>query len=276
MVLFALATALVATVLVGLVPALRASRTSLVDDMKNGTHGCRPGRRLRVVACWSPCRSPARSCCSIATGLCLRSFAKLSDLDLGFNPAQVLTFSVNGLNEEQFPSRAARHDMVDRLLANVEQLPQVRTAGAIFERPFEHGPIGMDSSVLLEGQADTPDVSNRNGVLNWESVTSHYFAVDEHEAAARTHLRRARQRRCRPHAVVSEATANHLWPGQDPIGQRLRLSFTESEDRWHTVVGVVATARYREIDNPRFDLYVPYGSRRATSSTSPFAQLAIL
>ena len=99
----------------------------------------------------------------IATGLCARSVARLSDLDLGFNPAQVLTFSVNGLDEEQFPSRIARHDLVDRLLASVEQLPQVGTAGAIFQRPFEYRPIGMDSSVLLEGQADTPDESNRNG-----------------------------------------------------------------------------------------------------------------
>ena len=186
------------------------------------------------------------------------------ELDLGFNPAQVLTFSVNGLNEEQFSSRAARHDVVERLLANVEQLPQVRSAGAVYERPFEHGPIGMDSGVLLEGQADTPDVTNRNGVVNWESVTSHYFAsmsmrllrgriFDERDIAAADRT-----------AVVSEAAANHLWPGQDPLGKRLRLSLTESTDRWHTVVGVVATARYREIDNPRFDLYVPYVSRRAT------------
>ena len=115
----------------------------------------------------------------------------------------------------------------------------------------------MDSSVLLEGQADTPDESNRNGMLNWESVTPRYFEAmnirllrgrifDERDSAA--------QPACS--AIVSEATANRLWPGQDPIGKRLRLSLTE-DDRWHTVVGVVATARYREIANPRFDLYVP-------------------
>jgi putative ABC transport system permease protein len=254
-VFFALATALVATVLVGLVPALRASRTSLVDDMKNGTMGAgqarAPGRGLLVAV-----QVAGTLVLLIATGLCIRSFAKLSDLDLGFNPAQVLTFSVNGLNEEQFPSRAARHDLVDRLLAGVEQLPQVRSAGAVYERPFEHGPIGMDSGVLLEGQPDTPDEINRNGVLNWESVTSRYFEsmnirllrgriFDERDSAGADLS-----------AIVSEAAANRLWPGQDPIGKQLRLSLTE-DDRWHTVVGVVATARYREIANPRSDLYVP-------------------
>ena len=266
-VLFAFSTALVATVLVGLVPALRASRTSLVEDMKNGSMGGgqagAPGRGLLVAV-----QVAGTLVLLIATGLCIRSFAKLSDVDLGFNPAQVLTFSVSGLNEEQFPSRAARHEMVERLIANVEQLPQVRAAGAVYERPFEHGPIGMDSGVLLEGQPDTPDVINRNGVVNWESVTSHYFAsmgvrllrgriFDERDTAAVDHT-----------AVVSEAAASHLWPSQDPLAKRLRLSLTESEDRWLTVVGVVATARYREIDNPRLDLYVPL--RQSTSDVKHF------
>jgi putative ABC transport system permease protein len=266
-VLFAVATAFVATVLVGLAPALRFSRVSLVDDMKSGSMGAgqaaAPGRGALVAV-----QVAGTLVLLIAAGLCVRSFARLSNLDLGFNPAQVLTFSVIGLNEEQFPSREARHELVERLIANLEALPQVRTAGAVFQRPFEHGPIGMDAGVLLEGQPDTPDESNRNGVVNWESVTRDYFAsmgirllrgrlfdVRDNAAAGRV-------------AVVSEAAANHLWPGQDPLGKRLRLSLTESEDRWLTVVGVVATARYREIATPRFDLYVPM--RQSTSDVQHF------
>ena len=70
------------------------------------------------------------------TSLCVRSFARLSALDLGFSPAQVVTFSVNGLNEEQFTRRGARHEVVDRLISNLQELPQVRSAGAVFQRPF--------------------------------------------------------------------------------------------------------------------------------------------
>ena len=253
--LFALATALVATSLVGLVPALRASRTSLVDDMKNGSMGggqaASPARGVLVAV-----QVAGTLVLLIATGLCLRSFARLSELDLGFNPTNVLTFAVSGLNEEQFPARAARHALVERLISNLEQLPQVRSAGAVYERPFEHGPIGMDSGVLLEGQGDTPDQWNRNGSVNWESVTPGYFEAmnirlvrgrifDQRDGAAAALS-----------AIVSEAAASHFWPGQDPLGKRLRLALTE-DGRWHTVVGVVATARYREIANPRLDLYVP-------------------
>ena len=264
--LFVVAAALVATVLVGLVPALRTSRISLVDDMRNGTMGAgqaaAPGRGVLVAV-----QVAGTLVLLIATGLCVRSVARLSALDLGFNPGQVLTFAVSGLDEEHFPSRTARHDVVDRLIASIEQLPEVRVAGAIFQRPFEHGPIGMDSSVLLEGQADTPDENNRNGVLNWESVTPRYFdsmrirlvrgrIFDERDSAT-----------AGLSAIVSEATANRLWPGKDAVGQRLYLSFPD-DDRWHTVVGVVATARYREITNPRFDIYVPM--RQSSSDVQHF------
>ena len=264
--LFASTTALIVTALVGVAPALRASRTSLVDDMKNGTMGAgqasAPGGGLLVAV-----QVGGTLLLLIATGLCLRSFARLSNLDLGFNPARVLTFSVNGLDEEQFPSRPARQDVVERVIATIERLPEVRAAGAIFQRPFEHGPIGMDSSVRLEGQPDTPDVIDRNGVLNWEPVTQRYFESMSIRLL-RGRLFDARDRiDADLSAIVSEATARRFWPGQDPLGKRLHLSFSD-DDRWHTVVGVVATARYREIDTPRFDIYVPM--RQSTSDVQHF------
>ena len=253
--LFSIATALAATVAVGLVPALRSSRVSLASDMKNGTmaagQGAVPGGAMLVAV-----QVAGTLVLLIATGLCLRSFARLSALDLGFNPAQVLTFSIAGLNQEQFPNRAARHDMVERLAADLEQLPQVRVAGAVFQRPFEHGPIGMDAGVLLEGQPDTPDVINRNGLVNWEPVTDRYFASMAIRLVRGRIFDGRDMAKADPTAIVSEATANRLWPGENPVGKRLRLSVSEG-NRWHTVVGVVATARYREITTPRSDVYVP-------------------
>jgi hypothetical protein len=62
-------------------------------------------------------------------------------------------------------------------------------------------------------------------------------------------------------AIVSEAMAARVWPGLDPIGRRLRTSLLADEadgPRWLMVAGIVGTARYREIENPRFDLYVPH------------------
>jgi hypothetical protein len=114
---------------------------------------------------------------------------------------------------------------------------------------------------LLEGQhIEQPESWKNNATLNFQSVTPGYFE------AVRLRLTRGRtfsdrdQTNTTPVAIVSERTANRLWPGQDPIGQRVSVAagVTEAgEFPMQTVVGVVADARYRGIDDVRFDLYMP-------------------
>jgi putative ABC transport system permease protein len=206
----------------------------------------------------------------VGAGLCVQSFVRLSQLDLGFDPVNVLTFSIDGL-ETRYPARALRLDAIEQLVARFTRAPHVRAAGAVFQRPFEHGPIGMDTAMLREEQPDTPEAWHRNPVVNWESVTSDYFRAmgirlvrgrifDERDTEASPLV-----------VIVSEAMAARLWPGESAIGKRLRTVAAEAAEqrpRWHTVVGVVATARYREIESPRFDLYVPL--RQADSDVQHF------
>ena len=66
--------------------------------------------------------------------------------------------------------------------------------------------------------------------------------------------------------IVSQALADRVWPGRDAIGQRLRAYGADGQ--WQTVVGIVETARYREIDTPRLDLYLPH--RQAPSPVEHF------
>jgi hypothetical protein len=57
--------------------------------------------------------------------------------------------------------------------------------------------------------------------------------------------------------IVSDAVAQSVWPGQDPIGKRLKFGGLDSRNEWLTVVGVAGTTRYRELATPRPTLYVP-------------------
>jgi putative ABC transport system permease protein len=72
-------------------------------------------------------------------------------------------------------------------------------------------------------------------------------------------------------AMVNRAFAQAAWPAQDPIGKRVRhgfrVAYGDPKD-WTTVVGVVEDARYREVETPRFDLYLPY--RQAPSHVQHF------
>jgi putative ABC transport system permease protein len=254
---FAMASAVITTLAVGLGPALRLSRPTVIEDLKGGSTGVVPRSGTTRTRRWLIGMQVAGTLVLVmAAGLCLRSFTRLNRQDLGFNPRNVLTFSVAGLNKERYPAREARHQAIQELVARFERLPQVRRAAALLLRPFEHGPIGMDTGVVLEGQPDTPATAVANPVLNWEWITSGYFDTMTIPLLRGRGFDAGDTSKAPLVAIVSAATATRLWPGQDPIGKRCHLTLSK-DGEWHTVVGVVGPARYREIDSPRFDVYVP-------------------
>ncbi len=255
---FAAAMAVMTTLIVGLAPAWQLTSPSLVNDLKGDTTGTTtPSMSARTRRAFVAVQIAATLVLLIAAGLCVQSFGQLNRLDLGFDPTNVLTFGIDRL-EERYPDRVQRTHAVEELIARFERAPHVIAAGAVLQRPFEHGAIGMDSGFILEGQPETPDTFMQNPMLNWESVTPGYLRTmgirllrgrtfDERDTASAPSV-----------VIVSEAMALRVWPGQDPIGKRLNThGANKRHDQWQTVVGVVASARYREIESPRLDVYVP-------------------
>ena len=136
-----------AAVLAGLVPGLHASRWNVADVLKSGGVRLTRSRRLRrgfVVA-----QVAIALALLVGAGLVGRSFANLQRLDLGFDPANVLTLDVT------IPDATAdRHNaFYTTLLERVRAMPGVRAVGAVFQRPLEHAGIGTDATLVIEGQS---------------------------------------------------------------------------------------------------------------------------
>jgi putative ABC transport system permease protein len=192
----------------------------------------------------------------VAAGLLIRSYRALHAVPLGYDPERLIAIDA-GPPKAEYPTAADRRDFVDVLLARLRSLPEVDGAAAVTLRPL-WGTVGMDWPFTIEGQS--PDEAERNPLVNFETVTPDYFQV------MRIALRRGRafderDREGRPGVViVSQALARRYWPGQDPIGKRLKLPLppTEYHDVWLTVVGVADDARYRELTVARLDIYMPY------------------
>jgi putative ABC transport system permease protein len=129
----------------------------------------------------------------------------------------------------------------------------------------------MDSNVIVEGQPLSAESSSRNPILNWEAATPDYFrAMDIRLLQGRLFNDRDTEK-APPVVIVSEALARRLWPAQDPIGRRILAHGAPGDEKrpgWQTVVGVVEDARYREVETPRFDLYLPY--RQAPNQVQHF------
>ena len=198
---------------------------------------------------------------TIGAGLLTSSYVNLAQVDLGYRPTEVLALTLtprDGAYEADTVRRAAYRD----LLARVRGLRGVVAAGGTLLLPFEHGVVGLDGGVVLEGEPlDGPDRPQRPPVAV-QSVSPGYFAAMGIDlVAGRTFT--DRDTTDAPAAVmVSESLARYLWPSGDAVGRRLIAVGAEAESddapAWQTVVGVVEDARYRELERGRFDLYVPF------------------
>ncbi len=190
----------------------------------------------------------------IAAGLVVRSFVNLRQIHLGFEPAGVLTMTAS--------PRTTRpvNEWIAELLPRITALPGVESAGAIYLRPLALGPIGQETSFVLEGQADSEETERRNPALNYQVATPGYFTAMRIEVK-RGRLFTADDTAQSPRvALVGESAARRLWPGENAVGKQLLLpTFERGTGRraWRQIVGVVADVRYRGVDDVRLDVYDP-------------------
>jgi predicted permease len=250
------------TIGVALVPAMQSTRAAVFGSMnalsmRNPGRGVRSDtRRVLVVV-----QVAITVTLLAASALAAQSVLRLVALDLGFDPAKVLTLDISQLDQSRYSTAAARRRAVDELVTRLEGLPGVRSAAAVLNRPFAHGVIGWDSGLRLEEQPPVDSSWKQNPTVNFEAVTPGYFQSMGIRLRTGRDFSSADRETATSVAVVSENLAARLWPGQSPIGKRLLDSFGRVTDgrvsQWRTVVGVVAASHYREVDRPRFDLYVP-------------------
>ena len=258
--LFAVVLCLGTAIVVGLFPAWRhsgAPLSGLHEGSRSATAAASSARARKLLVA---AQLAAVVVLLTAAGLFLRSFGALLRLDLGFEPRGVLTFHL-AAPDGKYETREKQWALIDAVLATTQRLPGAVASGAVYQRPFAHGAIGMDTGVILEGQMLAPESASRNPILNWESATPGYFrAMDIRLLRGRLFDERDTHD-SPPVVVVGESLARRLWRGQDPVGKRLLAHGAPGDEKapgWQTVVGVVEDARYREVDTPRFDLYLPY------------------
>lgn len=256
--LFALGISLAAAGVIGALVATPVFGWNIAQALNRGglrLVGARGARRLLVAS-----QVTLAVVLLVSTGLVVRSFRGLLQIDIGFNPTRILTIDLS-LPEATDEAHTA---FVDEMLERIRGMAGVESAGAIFLRPFEHSGIGMDAPIVLEGERPEPEFRawDRHPLVNLETVTPDYFRTMSLSLVAGRGFTNADRFETARVVVVSEGLARQLWPGESPLDKRLLPpgmgSDAKGQPRWATVVGVVRDARYRGLTDPRFDLYAPY------------------
>ena len=186
----------------------------------------------------------------VSAGLLSRSLWQLQSIDRGLASDGVVTARIY-LPWQRYGTPEEVRAFYERAVEAVERLPGV-TSAAPFHLPPGTGTTGLSSPFQFEGQ--TPDEAAANEWANWDIATPRYFEtmgipIVSGRAFARTDTAAAQRV-----AIVSESAAARYWPGEEPIGKRVRLG---PRFEWTTVVGVAADLRYRELTNNWMTVYYP-------------------
>jgi putative ABC transport system permease protein len=254
--LFALAATLTAGLLSGLAPALRAARTDLhqaLEDEGRGATSLRLGwfNRGVVVA------ELALSCALlVGAGLMIKSVLEAQSQPLGFATRGILTFRV-AVFPERVPRPADRAAFYGRLLERLAAIPGVQAAAGAETLP---GNRSGSTRYGVEGHAygSTADQPLAHAV----AVTPGLFAACRVPLLAGRDFGPMDTVAAPPVAIVNRSLARQAWPGQDPLGKRLRLPPGATVEGWRTVVGVVPDLKMDGLEDRRPEgFYLPVSQR---------------
>jgi predicted permease len=237
--------------LAGLVPALTVVETDLDAALRGAsrrTTGRRGGRAALVVS-----QVALAVAVVAAAGLLTRSLLRLRAV--GFQLASDrMVYVPLQLPRARYADRGARERFMTELTARLDATPPIAAATPINLAPFSG--LGWDAPTFTaEGQSIDRAVTNP--ALNLEEIHPNYFKAFAVPLLRGRPFTEDDRQTSAPVAIVSSDIAERTWPGENPIGKRLKMGSTDSPDAWRTIVGVTAPTRYREIRELRPTLYVP-------------------
>ena len=238
---FTMAISLLVGTVFGLVPALRSSQADPHTALKDGGRGV-SGNHHRALSTFVVVEMSVALVLLIGAGLMVRSLARLWSVDPGFNPRNVITFSLSlpssMMNAPPDRIRAAFREVDDKLVSSPNIKAVSQTWGAL--------PMSGDDEQLfwLDGQ---PKPANEND-MNW---AVDYIVEPDYLKVMETPLKRGRfftsqdKDHSPPVVVIDEVFAHQYFPDQDPVGKRIVLN---NSGKTLEIVGVAAHVKQWGLD----------------------------
>jgi putative ABC transport system permease protein len=256
---FAAGVSVATGVLFGILPALYASKTDLHTGLReggrSGTDGPRGllARRILVVS-----EVALALTLLVSAGLLVRSFARLVQVTPGFDPSNVLTFTI-ALPEAKYPTDAAARRFWDEALAQMEAVPGVTAAATSSVLPFS----GQWSTGSFTVEGYQPPRKQPGPWGDVRTVSPSYARTMRIRLLKGRFLDAKDRDDTRPVVVVDDEMIRRYWPNQDPIGKRITFEDgTSPTATWIEVVGVVEHTAHEGLDaERRLQLYFSYAQQ---------------
>ena len=258
---FSLLLSVLTGVLFGLAPALQAAKPMVSEVLKESGRGTSGGLgRSRLLGSLVVSEIALALVLLVGAGLMVRTLQRLQAVDPGFDSGHLLTMRFNPPTQK-YP--LTQIGVFNRLVRErLQTLPGVQSFALSSDLPLSGdtsaGPIELEGQSVLPSESEIRMYSHRVtpqffSTLGIPLVKGRDFTDNDHAQAPGV-------------VIINEGLARRYWPGEDPIGKRLREA--GSEKPWVSIVGIVADVKYRGLprnpnDDP--DVYFPLLQRPANN-----------
>lgn len=257
---FALGAAVLTTLLVGLLPALRFSQPWVADTLREAGRG-HSGKAPRLGGLLVAGEVALSLVLVIGAGLLLRSFAALLRVDPGFRAEGVLTADLTLTRRyPRYPSPEKRVRFVREVSDRLARLPGVESVGLALVVPLSRQDTGHSYATEATASQDALPPAK------YRPVTPGYFEAGGTRITAGRDFTWAEIETGARVSIVDEHLAHRAWPGESAIGKRLRLETWTARDGqvtlepfWSEVVGVAEDVRSARLEREDIEtVYLPY------------------
>src|SRR5215813_5220295 len=255
--LFSLGTSVITAALFGLAPALQTVRKDLVEPLKDASKGAGGGfRRGRLRNALVVFEVALSLVLLSGAGLLMRSFVKLQQVDLGFNPENIL-FARLPFPKGQYTTAVEKQRFYEQLLNRLRAMPGVVAATETTTLP-PYGGIGSEI-----------DIVGKSHTEKWRAIISlcseGYFPTLQLRTLSGRTLSETEVNGARKVAVVNQTFVNKFLGNENPIGQMVKINVLESmpdspvKEPVFEIIGVISDARNQGIQEaPMPEMFAPY------------------
>lgn len=248
---FTLALTLGASVVVGIVPALQATRSDVRDALQQGDRGSSTGG-ARVRSALIFVEVALSTMLLIAAALLTRSFQSVEAVDPGFRSAHVLTIRLS-LPRDKYDGRERIQRFADEVQPRLAALPGVRAAAAANVVPM-NGYLAT-AAFLIDGT-----VAKNAPEAHYRMITPDYFKTLGIQLREGRAFDAGDRGGSAPVAIINETFARQYFAGRSAIGTRMRLVDGEKAPRDVQIIGVVGNVRHFGLEREAtIEVYVPIG-----------------
>lgn len=244
--LFSIIIACSCGVLFGILPALRASKPDLNNDLKETERGATSGARRRSQSLMVVSEFAFTLVLLVGAGLFLRSFVRIIETDPGFNPTQTLAFDLS-FPDAKYPENENRFRFIQELNKRIAALPSVESVGASSSLPFS-----LRGRTEQVSRMDKPPRTDYVAACDW--VSGDYFSATGIQLLRGRTITEADNQESVPRVIIIDSTVvRDLYQDEDPIGKQIRFL----GESWE-VVGITTPIHQYFLDYaPRPQVYIP-------------------